>query len=178
MCVSARLRRYDKPKQINLLYIFYFFCPHFFLFVGDEQFSVLISLLIRGKAKVLYFNSGFARFFCKAFNLLVALDPPNPFAGNAKELPKNSITYFGIYYNRIYTKDNMSKSIYSKEYKNTIEKLKKARIEIGLKQEEVATKLKKPQSYISKIERGERRIDIVELQNLAKIYEKEINYFI
>ncbi len=72
----------------------------------------------------------------------------------------------------------MSKSIYSKEYKNTIEKLKKARIEIGLKQEEVATKLKKPQSYISKIERGERRIDIVELQNLAKIYEKEINYFI
>ena len=72
----------------------------------------------------------------------------------------------------------MSKSIYSKEYKNTIEKLKKARIEIGLKQEEVAAKLKKPQSYISKIERGERRIDIVELQNLAKIYEKEINYFI
>lgn len=72
----------------------------------------------------------------------------------------------------------MSKSIYSKEYKNTIEKLKKARIGIGLKQEEVAAKLKKPQSYISKIERGERRIDIVELQNLAKIYEKEINYFI
>jgi transcriptional regulator with XRE-family HTH domain len=72
----------------------------------------------------------------------------------------------------------MSKSIYSKEYKNTIEKLKKARIEIGLKQEEVAEKLKKPQSYISKIERGERRIDIAELQDLAKIYKKEINYFV
>ena len=72
----------------------------------------------------------------------------------------------------------MGKSIYSKEYKNTIEKLKKARIEIGLKQEEVAEKLKKPQSYISKIERGERRIDIAELQDLAKIYKKEINYFV
>jgi transcriptional regulator with XRE-family HTH domain len=72
----------------------------------------------------------------------------------------------------------MSKSIYSKEYKKTIEKLKKARIEIGLKQEEVAEKLKKPQSYISKIERGERRIDIAELQDLAKIYKKEINYFV
>lgn len=72
----------------------------------------------------------------------------------------------------------MSKSIYSKEYKNTIEKLKKARIEIGLKQEEVAKKLKKPQSYISKIERGERRIDVAELQELAKIYKKEINFFI
>ena len=72
----------------------------------------------------------------------------------------------------------MSKSIYSKEYKNTIEKLKKARIEIGLKQEEVAEKLRKPQSYISKIERGERRIDIAELQDLAKVYKKEINYFV
>jgi transcriptional regulator with XRE-family HTH domain len=72
----------------------------------------------------------------------------------------------------------MSKSIYSKEYKDTIEKLKKARIEIGLRQEEVAKKLKKPQSYISKIERGERRIDIAELQELAKIYKKEINFFV
>ncbi|NLE07047.1 MAG: helix-turn-helix transcriptional regulator [Parcubacteria group bacterium] len=72
----------------------------------------------------------------------------------------------------------MNKSIYSKEYKKTIERLKKARFEIGLKQEEVAKKLKKPQSYLSKIERGERRIDVAELQELAKIYKKEINYFI
>jgi len=72
----------------------------------------------------------------------------------------------------------MSKSIYSREYKNTIEKLKKARLEIGLKQEEVAKKLKKPQSYISKIERGERRIDVAELQELAKIYKKDINFFV
>ena len=72
----------------------------------------------------------------------------------------------------------MNKLNYSKEYKKTIERLKKARFEIGLKQEEVAKKLKKPQSYLSKIERGERRIDVAELQELAKIYKKEINYFI
>ncbi len=72
----------------------------------------------------------------------------------------------------------MTKSIYSKEYKNTIKKLNQARLEIGLKQEEVAKKLKKPQSYISKIERGERRIDIAELQEFSKIYKKDINYFI
>ena len=72
----------------------------------------------------------------------------------------------------------MSKSIYSKEYKNVIEKLKKARFEAGLKQEEVAKKLKKPQSYISKIERGERRIDVAELKELAKIYKRDINFFI
>jgi len=72
----------------------------------------------------------------------------------------------------------MSKSIYSKEYKNVVEKLKKARLEIVLKQEDVARKLKKPQSYVSKIERGERRIDITELKELAKIYKKDINFFI
>ena len=72
----------------------------------------------------------------------------------------------------------MSKSIYSKEYKGVLGKLKKARFEAGLKQEDVAQKLKKPQSYISKIERGERRVDITELKELAKIYKKNINFFV
>jgi transcriptional regulator with XRE-family HTH domain len=71
----------------------------------------------------------------------------------------------------------MSKSTYSKDYRNVIEKLKKARLDAGLKQSEVAQKLKKPQSYISKIERGERRVDITELKELAKIYKKDITYF-
>lgn len=56
--------------------------------------------------------------------------------------------------------------------------MKKARQEVGLNQEEVAVKLKKPQSYVSKIERGERRLDIVELKQFAKIYKKDIGFFI
>ena len=72
----------------------------------------------------------------------------------------------------------MGKSIYSKEYKGVVDKLKKARQEAGLKQEEVAFKLKKPQSFISKIESGERRVDVAELKQLAKIYKKDINFFI
>ena len=72
----------------------------------------------------------------------------------------------------------MLKSIYSKDYRNVIEKLKKARLGAGLKQSDVALKLKKPQSYISKIERGERRVDIAELKELAKIYKKDITYFV
>ena len=72
----------------------------------------------------------------------------------------------------------MAKSIYSKEYKGVVDKLKKARLNAGLKQEEVAYKLSKPQSYISKIESGERRIDVAELKQLAKIYKKDINYFL
>ena len=72
----------------------------------------------------------------------------------------------------------MSKSIYSDEYKKVIQKLKNARIKAGFKQKEVAEKLKKPQSYISKIERGERRLDVTELKKLADIYKKSLDYFV
>jgi len=72
----------------------------------------------------------------------------------------------------------MARSIYTKEYKKAIERLKKARLEAGLKQVEVAKKLAKPQSYISKIEQGERRIDVAELKKIADIYKKPLDYFV
>jgi len=72
----------------------------------------------------------------------------------------------------------MSKSIYSQRYRQVLEKLKKARLEAGLTQKEVAKMLGKQQAFISKIEIGERRLDIVELFEFAKIYKKSINYFI
>ena len=72
----------------------------------------------------------------------------------------------------------MSYVIYKKEYKELVEKLIKARLDIGLKQQEVAKKLKKPQSYISKIERCERRIDVFELKKIAEIYKKSVSYFL
>lgn len=72
----------------------------------------------------------------------------------------------------------MSKSIYSKEYKTVVHKLKKARQKAGLKQEGVAFKLKKPQSFISKIESGERKLDIIELKKIARIYKKSLDYFL
>lgn len=71
----------------------------------------------------------------------------------------------------------MGESIYSKEYKLFIEQLRKVRLKAGLTQVEAAHRLKKPQSYISKIERGERRIDIVELKWLLKIYNAEFKEF-
>ncbi|MEK7117734.1 MAG: helix-turn-helix transcriptional regulator [Patescibacteria group bacterium] len=72
----------------------------------------------------------------------------------------------------------MSKSVYSKDYKNIIERLKTARIEVGLSQQEVADKLGKPQSFISKIESGERRLDVAEMKKFAVIYKKSADYFL
>lgn len=70
----------------------------------------------------------------------------------------------------------MSK-IYSDKYKKLLEKLVSAREKAGLTQQQVAQKIKKPQSFISKIESGERRIDVVELEELALIYNVPLNYF-
>ena len=72
----------------------------------------------------------------------------------------------------------MPKTIYSKEHRSLVERLKRARKEAGLDQEDVARLLGVTQSFISKIESGQRRIDIVQLKRFAKIYKKKIDYFI
>lgn len=72
----------------------------------------------------------------------------------------------------------MEKTIYSAEYKKVINKLKNARLKAGLTQLEVARRLRKHQSYVSKIELRERRLDIIELRLLASLYKKDINYFL
>lgn len=72
----------------------------------------------------------------------------------------------------------MRKSIHSKAYKEIIERLKIARVDVGLAQHEVAEKLGKPQSFISKIESGERRLDVVEIKKFAIIYKRDVSFFI
>jgi len=38
--------------------------------------------------------------------------------------------------------------------------------------------LAKPQSYVSKCESGERRVDVVELKDFARLYGVRIGYFV
>ncbi len=72
----------------------------------------------------------------------------------------------------------MPDTIRSKEYAIFVEKLQKARLEAGLRQIDVAKKLKRTQSYVSRVEVGEQRLDILELKKFAELYKKDINYFI
>jgi transcriptional regulator with XRE-family HTH domain len=58
----------------------------------------------------------------------------------------------------------MEKSIYSREYSLFTQLLRKLREEKGLTQQAVAAKLGVTQTFISKCERGERRLDVVELR--------------
>ncbi len=72
----------------------------------------------------------------------------------------------------------MPRAIYKDEHKKIVELLKQTRIKSGLGQIEVAKKLGKSQSYISKIESGQRRFDVLQLKEFAKIYKKSLNFFV
>jgi len=61
------------------------------------------------------------------------------------------------------------KSVHQPEYQKLLEELIKARKDAGLTQQRLATKLKKHQSFISKYEQGERRLDVIELTKIAEI---------
>ena len=69
-------------------------------------------------------------------------------------------------------------SIHSSKYQKFLEHLRQARFDAGLTQRYVAMKLGKPQSYISKCETGERRVDIIELVEFAEVYKKSLSFFI
>lgn len=66
----------------------------------------------------------------------------------------------------------------SPRYRQFLARLRAARREAGLTQVQAAQALSKPQSYLSKCESGERRVDVVELERFAKVYGKPITYFL
>ncbi len=56
--------------------------------------------------------------------------------------------------------------------------MKEARQDAGFTQARAAAALNKPQSFVSKCESGERRIDVIELGDFAELYGKAIQFFI
>jgi transcriptional regulator with XRE-family HTH domain len=72
----------------------------------------------------------------------------------------------------------MVETLRSKEYAQFVGRLRKARLEAGLRQIDVAKKLKRTQSYVSRVEVGEQRLDIIELKKFADLYQKDFNYFV
>lgn len=63
-------------------------------------------------------------------------------------------------------------------YRAFLERLVSARQKARYTQGEVAKALRMPQSRLSRMESGERRIDVIELDELARFYGKPLSYFI
>jgi transcriptional regulator with XRE-family HTH domain len=64
-----------------------------------------------------------------------------------------------------------------REQTKLAQKLKAAREEAGLSQEEVAEKLDLPRPAISQMENGNRKVQALELARLAKLYGKSLSDF-
>ncbi|MGQ4807955.1 hypothetical protein NKDENANG_01321 [Candidatus Entotheonellaceae bacterium PAL068K] len=62
----------------------------------------------------------------------------------------------------------MTKSVFSEKYDRFRLLLIEARKGVGSTQVQLAEKLARPQSYVSKYERGERRLDVVEFLEVAQ----------
>jgi transcriptional regulator with XRE-family HTH domain len=63
----------------------------------------------------------------------------------------------------------MRKSIRQPNHRILLELLRTARLEAKLTQEEVALRLSRPQSFVSKYESGERRLDLIELREICLV---------
>lgn len=82
-----------------------------------------------------------------------------------------NIVYFGLFEKRLHssslsskTSFKLDKSIHSHEYVVFLKLLRDSRQDAGLSQVSLASKLSETQTFVSKCERGERRLDVIELR--------------
>ena len=72
----------------------------------------------------------------------------------------------------------MEKSVFTPEYRALLKLLRETRQRAGVTQVELAARLNETQSYISKVERGEIRLDVIQLRTLCMALETSLPEFI
>ena len=72
----------------------------------------------------------------------------------------------------------MEKSIHSARYAVFLRILRESRLKAGLTQIQLAEKIGETQTFVSKYERGERRIDVIELQTFCRAFGITLGGFV
>lgn len=72
----------------------------------------------------------------------------------------------------------MLKNIHSSDHQKLCELIRRLREERGVTQQALAQKLGFPQSFVSKVETGERRLDILELRSVCLALEIPLKRFV
>jgi transcriptional regulator with XRE-family HTH domain len=72
----------------------------------------------------------------------------------------------------------MQKSLSSTKHKVLLDLLRQIREEAGFRQLDVAERLLQPQSFVSKYESGERRLDLLELELVCEACKIDLNRFV
>jgi len=70
------------------------------------------------------------------------------------------------------------RTIYSAEQDQITGLLRQLRLDAGLRQEDLAKKLRRPQSFVSKYEIGQRRLDLVELREICRALDIPLVEFV
>tara|TARA_R110002096_G_scaffold212550_1_gene400036 strand:+ start:274 stop:546 length:273 start_codon:yes stop_codon:yes gene_type:complete len=73
---------------------------------------------------------------------------------------------------------SLKKNLYTQRQRILLDLLRETRKEAGLRQDDVAKRLGRPQSFVSKYESGERRLDILELYDICKAMGLTLNDFV
>jgi transcriptional regulator with XRE-family HTH domain len=72
----------------------------------------------------------------------------------------------------------MSKSRHTVRYERLLQALRAARKEAALTQTQVAKHFQSHASFVSKVESGERRLDVVELSDFCRLYGLRLTVFL
>ena len=68
----------------------------------------------------------------------------------------------------------VAKSIHSDPYRALLDLVRSLRLDAGLSQTELAGRLGRPQTFISKVELGERRLDLEELRQICNALDQDL----
>lgn len=71
-----------------------------------------------------------------------------------------------------------SRSYWSAAYTRLRQRLVQARELAGLTQRDAAKRLGRSQSFVAKSESGERRVDVIELAEFARLYRQPLTFFL
>lgn len=72
----------------------------------------------------------------------------------------------------------MAKSIYRDEYVTLRRTIREVRKQAGFTQAQCAAALGRPQSFVSDVERGSRRLDLVQLRDLCRVTGTTLSAFV
>jgi len=72
----------------------------------------------------------------------------------------------------------MAKTIHRNEYRVLLKLLKAHRVRAGVTQTDVSAALERSQSFMSDIERGVRRLDLVELKDICGVLKIGLGQFV
>lgn len=87
------------------------------------------------------------------------------------------LPHFGVESNTPYSR-GMSKSLYTPEQKQLTALLRQVRQEAGLTQAGLASRLGRPQTFVSKYELGERRLDLLQLRQICRAVGLTLEEFV